>query len=155
MKKVNGITLTGWHCHDTNAEGLSTCGLAELSFKGYTESKTEPQHAALREELATVGTNWGGKNNGNFVFSVTSQQIIEANTNDTFRGWLLNHPNTQVMHYYKNNAHGPNIIFLCVHHMYPDKVEPKTPVFEEYTIASIRKRLHFDDVYQYALKEPE
>jgi hypothetical protein len=99
---------------------LGVCGLTGI----WRLSRTKPIDSP-KEWLKNVSkeTKWTGKPEdlGNFIFSVTSQQLLGKGETNNLVEYLLFHPNTKIVHHYKNNTHGPNVIFVCMHHMYPDQ----------------------------------
>ncbi len=124
---------------------LGTCGLTGIWRLDSSFGINKPEEWL---EKAGFLTGYGGKNQGNFLFAIDSEQLKEyKENNNELLTYLLSHPNTKIIHAYKNNAHGPNVVFICIHHMFPEQVEVK-PMnnVEEY-----RNRLVFDD-YQYKLK---
>lgn len=117
-QEVDGIYLSGYW--DSDSMGVKVCGLTELAGFGYN-TVPEPYDKFL-ENIAKK-TGWNGKTQGNFLFAVTDRQIREL-TWAKFLQYMMNHPNTKVIHSYTNNAHEPyNKVLICIHHMFPEQVK--------------------------------
>lgn len=117
MKAIDGINLTGYKFFDD--KGLNVCGLAEIS--GFNYNQVKPPYDKFLKKLAQeAGYNPPGE--GNFLFAFAQNQI--ADYNRSFLNFLLEYPSTRIIHHYNNNAHLPhNLVFICMLHMYPDKVK--------------------------------
>ena len=90
--------------------GLKTCGLRTI-WNLY-KIGTPKEHEKTYKELIDK-TQYDNEICGNLLFSVTEYNL---NRKDSFGTWLFNHPNTKLIHHYKNNAHGPHIVFICINH---------------------------------------
>lgn len=109
MKMVRGINV---HGYGAGSDGMQTC--AQICIGGLTNAYGEPEE--VLKELYKFGyTENVGIGDGacNIVFSISNSQM---KCTSRFINYLLNHPNTKIMHAYKNDAHGPNCIYLCIHH---------------------------------------
>lgn len=115
--QVDGLYLSGYW--DPDSRGVNVCGLTELS--GFMYNMVKPPYEKYLEKIAKL-TGWMGRLQGNFLFAVDKTQVIKA-SGGSFITFLLEHPNTMVIHSYHNNAHAPNnLVLICIHHMFPDKV---------------------------------
>lgn len=105
--------------------GLRVCGLIELSSMSSGQFMGTPeQYEAKLDEIGAKFHYNSPKGEGNFLFSLSSSQI-QSYGDVGFIGWLVHHPNTKIIHYYKNNAHGPSVVFIFIHHRWPDQVSRK------------------------------
>lgn len=111
-----GLVVSGHKFYHTEARGQSVCGLLELcAFSSCSVTKEKaPDYLKVLSKAYTYS------NNGNFLFSISSEQL---KTTTGLLGYLLKHPNTKIIHAYKNNAHGPSCVFICIHHRDPEDVE--------------------------------
>ncbi len=94
-----------------------TCGLAGLEWHGSTHELTAKNSQKFLDEKCDC--DWSNKKQGNIMFACTSAQLQQPND---FQKFLFYHPNTRFIHWYKNNAHGPNVIFIGMYHKFKDDV---------------------------------
>lgn len=129
---IDGVICDGWRFDENGNGGLSTCGLGILSRIKRAEIKAKPE-AILQNILRKNqyrGDEYGESKlqklskepEGNLLFTINSQDL---KTSSGFLSFLLEHPATRIIHAYKNNAHGPNCIYICMFHLFPDEVEQK------------------------------
>lgn len=96
---------------------LYTCGLAGLESHGSFYSPKEENYQKFLDK--DCDCDWMGKKQGNIMFACTSAQLQNP---FEFQKFLFYHPNTKFIHWYKNNAHGPNVIFIGMYHKYKNDV---------------------------------
>jgi hypothetical protein len=144
-------TNVNYNGYDVGVWALGVCGLTSVE-RGSAYSKP---NKTVEKELNLDGVMAAHaevetlhSEHGNIIFAITSSQLKQS---PPIYKNLLEHPHCRIVHAYKNNAHGPNVIFICVLHKYPDQVhlpEHKNNI-EEY-----KERLYRED-YEYYLKEKE
>lgn len=135
---------------------LRVCGLSSI------ETDIEKGHSSLNEtpaewlkkfnngEIAPLDD--GNDDCGNLLFAVSSTDLIQqSGHHPEFKQYLLNHKNTKIIHAYKNNAHGPSIVYICMYHKDPEAVDAweHTNNIQEY-----KQKTYKEDSYQYHLKKP-
>lgn len=119
MAQFKGFGIT---YHTTEGMGLRVCGLTELSsFAAGNFTGTPEQYEERLDEIGAKFNYNSKKGEGNFLFSLSSPQIKNYKKIG-FIQYLIEHPNTKIIHYYKNNAHGPSVIFIFIHHRWPEQV---------------------------------
>lgn len=107
--------------------GMQTCGLMDIGNLSYVALEGQTCKEFLAELIKKFGYRSPGE--GNILFAVSSNQLKNMNiTKKSFITFLLEHPNTAIIHHYKNNAHDPNWVFICMHHAHPAAV--KRPEFK-------------------------
>ena len=102
--------------------GLQTCGLATLTNFYFTDVNSGEEEAVLSELFDKMQWSSNATKHGTLVFSLSTAQIAGRNG---FLKYLCEHPNTKCMHHYTNDAHGPNKIYLCVHHYNEKNTRPQ------------------------------
>lgn len=148
----NGLNVNGYHTNGKGNDdyGMQACSLTDIGAFS-TVKKTDGQTwQGFLEELAThVGYN--GEMQGNFLFCISSTQLDKFKTpTDCLLHFLLAHENTQIIHHYYNNAHGPCCLFICIHHMFPKQVKRKVKNnVKEY----MARHVYDVDMHQYSVKE--
>lgn len=127
---MSGPTVKKW---DLNTCGLTTiCGWS--SGNGFDHDKTN----WVKWLEDTCDAKWSSKPNGNFLYVITSQQLKEPSA--PLKA-ALDHPGTRIIHAYKQNAHGPNWIFIVMTHIYPNTNDLKNWTNN---VAEYRERSVFD-----------
>lgn len=122
--KWRGLNVNGYHTKEKgNTDyGMQACSLTDIgNLKGAVRKEGETWENYLQELGAKFGHNYGTQ--GNFLFCISSTQLDNYKNNpDSFLAFLLGHDNTQIIHHYYNNAHGPCCLFICIHHMFPKDI---------------------------------
>ena len=133
--QIHGITVEG-HIFN-HSSGLSTCGTAVLSSlrNSYTETDNEK---ILADIFKAIQWSSGQKKHGTLVFSLSSNQIRGRYG---FMKFLCEHLNTKCVHWYTNDAHGPNMVFLCIHHYDEKQTLPR----EQPQLMNVFKKTTFNN----------
>lgn len=148
MAKIDGINVCGYfqYSDENGRGGMKTCGQVEIGGFGNWRG-TDP--AKFLESLQAKSYAPAL----NIVFSITGHCFLSgyAPSETSLLGYLLNHKNTRVMHWYKNDAHGPNWVFLCIYHK---NLPDKSKCSPGYSVEEIRKRITYNQGI-YGMKESE
>lgn len=132
MPKMNGINVVGYGVEE---KGMQTCGQFEIGgFTGWLSGMTPENFIRWSLMPLSYGTAC------NLVFSITGNHFIPSAATTGLLAWLLNSPKTRVMHWYKNDAHGPNWIFLCIYHHQMPKKGCSSP---GYSVDEIKSRITY------------
>lgn len=104
---------------------LRVCGLTAIQNHSYINLDGEKPQDFVDGlfEKDSPGCDSYSKS-GNLLFGFSSSQYIQRSSLPVLR-YLLEHPNTKIIHFYQNNAHGPSVVFIAIYHAYPDQVERK------------------------------
>ncbi len=110
-----GSLITRW--------ALRVCGLSSIQNLSYidlqgTEAKDFIDNLWTRK---APGADSFSKS-GNLLFAFTSSQYQKKETLPVL-DYLVQHPNTKIIHFYKNNAHGPSVVFIAMYHAFPSQVK--------------------------------
>lgn len=122
----SGVTIDKWlhkTCGLAGIQGLNRCSFKD-DYQSFLDNYCDP--------------DWSGSKQGNIMFAVTSTQLQNPGE---FTKFLCYHKNTRFIHWYKNNAHGPNVIFIGMYHKFPEDVE--RPLWRN-NIEKLLKRLVFN-----------
>lgn len=123
---ISEIKIDDNHIHLTNWLGRC-CGLFGLGnfqwiYKQNTKEEWKKWYKnTLRKKCIDYDTE-------NFHFVLTEKQIVAAraekgNETTTLLGWFVNLPGFKEVYRYKQNAHGSNIICICMYHGRPNEVK--------------------------------
>lgn len=139
-KSVVGGTEDLYYCYFTFNSGnslaftigywaLKQCGL--MSING-VQSAVRATKQEIEEALQVVIGGIGIYSEaGNIMFSISETYWKHAKDRpekETLYAYLVNHPNTRIIHQMRNNAHpsgygnGGNHMLICMLHLYPDQV---------------------------------
>lgn len=148
MAIIDGMNVAGFHMNGDTYGGLAamqTCGQFEIG--GFNCFNGKP------EEFITklVNKSYCGGPSCNIVFSITGDKLLPNVYLTPLLKYLLEHKNTRVMHWYANDAHGPNWIFLCIFHKQNKVFDTASP---GYTVQEIRDRLTYN-MGVYGMKEKQ
>jgi hypothetical protein len=135
-----GSLITRW--------ALRVCGLSAIQNLSYIDLGLESPKSFIDGLWTNTapGSDSYSKS-GNLLFAFTSNQYKQRKTLPVLRH-LLEHPNTKIIHFYKNNAHGPSIVFIAIHHVYPKQVKREI-------VNNVEKVLSFVSYedYEYVMKK--
>lgn len=110
-----GSLITRW--------ALRVCGLSSIQNLSYIDL----QGTKAKDFIDNLWTNKGPgydsySKSGNLLFAFTSKQYQQKETLPVLN-YLVEHPNTKIIHFYKNNAHGPSVVFIAMYHAFPSEVK--------------------------------
>lgn len=154
MPSECGINVIGYGVlehgrHDI--KGMQTCGQIEIgNFTAWSPKEGETPETFI----GVLRKKYGYAASLNIIFSVTSN-AISVDTYNKPKGllkWLLEHANTRVMYWYRNDAHGPNWIFMCIYHHNKKADEFYSP---GYRVSDLRIRHRRDHVNGSFIMEKE
>lgn len=113
IKHEFGVRVIGW--------ALRVCGLSAIQDLMLADKNKLPDNDD--KLLEGFDCNYYGAYQGNIMFALSSNLLASGWKNPkSFYGRLLHYPGTRVIHWYKNNAHGPSLVFICMIHRFPDDV---------------------------------
>lgn len=112
-----GSVITRW--------ALRVCGLSSIQNLSFIDL----QGTEAKDFIDNLWTNKAPgadsySKSGNLLFAFTSSQYKQKETLPVL-DYPVQHPNTKIIHFYKNNAHGPSVVFIAIHHVYPTQVKRK------------------------------
>ena len=120
-----GLTIQGYSIVDpeTNGpSGLRTCGTIEVGnmccYQGNSttfEDTLEYIRTFGYPQITDANKKLVKKNAANILFAITNVTLLQEPTLN-FSAFLLHHPNTHILYGYKNDAHGPNCVYICMNH---------------------------------------
>ena len=119
---INGLAVQGYFEGQPYSSGLATCGLGILNRFTNCQVQEENHKQFLTELFDTVKWSCGAHDHGSLVFALSSIQIQNRTG---FLKYICEHEDTKCMHYYTNDAHGPNMVFICVIHRNQEATKPK------------------------------
>jgi hypothetical protein len=138
--------------YDVGVWALGTCGLTSVERASHY---TEPRFERTTDEYSLKEVKEACKladktycHSDNIIFAIDSSQLLSPSS---MYKPLLEHPHCRIIHHYKNDAHAPNCVFICMLHK-----DPKTVYLTNHTnnVEAYRKRL-YKDGYNYYVKEEE
>lgn len=136
-----GTLITRW--------ALRVCGLTAIQNHSYIDLKGEKPQEFVDGlfEKDSPGADCYSQS-GNLLFGFSSSQYIQRESLHVLR-YLLEHPNTKIIHFYKNNAHGPSVVFIAVYHVHPKEVGLKITNNVEKVLSYLDTK---SEMYQHTMK---
>ena len=108
---------------------LRQCGLMSISgIQSAGRASNQEIEEALQVVIGGIGVY---SEAGNIMFSISDTYWKHAKYSpeqQTLYAYLVNHPNTRIIHQMRNNAHpsgygdGGSHMLICMLHLYPDQV---------------------------------
>lgn len=109
--EFNGMHLSGFACTE---KGMQVCGMGTLRNFSYTTVIESEYKNTLQKIINAIRYTGNPSPHGILNFALSSAQI---NNRGGFLKWLCEHKKTKCVHWYTNDAHTPNMVFICVLHV--------------------------------------